>query len=129
MTNPSLSETLQKMASEDEGLSEAARLRAVYADVERALGRGVPRKAVLAALHADGFTMSLKMFDKEMYRIRSRNRKAGTTTAPTKHAAPLKNGTAEPIVPRPVTPSDIRKIREETDDEMQRLSQPVKRQK
>lgn len=117
------------MASEAEGLSEAARLRAVYADVERALERGVTRKAVLTALHAGGFTMSFKRFDKEMYRIRSRNRKADTTSAPPKHAAPPTNGTAEPVVQQTAALSDIRKIREVTDDDMQRLSQPVKRPK
>lgn len=70
MTKPSLSETLRKMATEHGSRSETHRLRDVYIDVEKALQSGVSRKAILEALHQDGFTMSLKMFDKALYRIR-----------------------------------------------------------
>lgn len=134
MTNPSLGETLRNMASNHENRSESARLREVYADVEHALDSGVSRKAVLEVLHADGFTMSLKMFDKALYRIRS---KARGTTAP----VPVLHQAAEPAPvdetelkqpvpdgPKPITPSDLRKIRTE-DIDTRRLSQPVKRPK
>jgi hypothetical protein len=58
------------MATEHGSRSETHRLRDVYIDVEKALQSGVSRKAILEALHQDGFTMSLKMFDKALYRIR-----------------------------------------------------------
>lgn len=79
MSKPSLSETLQLMAQQnDSSRSETARLRDVFADVEKAIQKGVSRKAILEALHEDGFTMSLKMFDKALYRIR----KSMTTKQP-----------------------------------------------
>lgn len=90
MTTPSLEETLRKLASDHESRSESARLRAVYADVELALEKGVSRKAVLETLHADGFTMSLKMFDKALYRIRMKKR--GTVTS-----KPLVSTEADPV--------------------------------
>lgn len=74
MTKPSLSEKLQKMASEHGSRSETDRLRDVFIDIEKALQKGVSRKAILEALHQDGFTMSLKMFDKALYRIRQKNK-------------------------------------------------------
>lgn len=77
MTNISLMEKLEKMATDSEGRSEMSRLRDVYAQVERALQSGVSRKAILEALHQDGFTMSLEMFDKALYRIRSKNKEDG----------------------------------------------------
>lgn len=65
----------------------------IYADVENAIQCGVSRKAILEALHQDGFTMSLKMFDKALYRIRSKNKLSGNP-AQAKQGALLKTSPA-----------------------------------
>lgn len=78
MNKPSLNETLRVMAQEHGSRSETDRLRDVFVDVEKALQSGVSRKAILEALHQGGFTMSLKMFDKALYRIRKKNKHIGT---------------------------------------------------
>lgn len=85
MAKPTLSDALHELASAKTAKSETAKLRDVFMEVEAALQRGVSRKEILAALHADGFTMSMKMFDKALYRIRKGNR---TLNARTIHQAP-----------------------------------------
>lgn len=52
--------------------SESARLAELIEHVEAAFARGVSREEVLARLHESGFTMSLRTFDKALYRIRKR---------------------------------------------------------
>lgn len=131
MDQPSLSDTLNELARSKSTRSETARLRDVYAEVEHALTRGVSRKAVLEALHADGFTMSLKMFDKALYRIRrsmknnstkaiATPKKTSTTTAPKETQFETREKTIH-------NPSDLRKHREEfmKNTDWYALSKPV----
>ena len=134
MTKLSLSETLQKMAGMHDSRSETDRLRDVYADVEMALQSGVCRRAVLDALHQDGFTMSLKMFDKALYRIRKAKRSNVTTKghAIEHHVDAIKSETsAKPLLEKTVssprkamTPADFREIRNQPHDWVA-LSKPV----
>lgn len=70
MGRSTIEERLHELATSSTGRSETDRLRDVFTSVEKAIAAGVGRKAVLEALHADGFTMSMKMFDKALYRIR-----------------------------------------------------------
>jgi len=134
MSKQSLSETLQKMAADHVDRSETDRLRDVFADVEKALKSGVSRKSVLGALHQDGFTMSLKMFDKALYRIRRANRLNGVpelnaeagnvVITPTK--ANIEAGPDDLSGPRKnLTRADLQKIRSEDHDWLA-LSQPIK---
>lgn len=117
MDKPSLSDTLNELAKSKSTRSQTARLRDVYAEVEHALARGVSRKAVLTALHADGFTMSLKMFDKALYRIRRSMKDNSTKTM----AVPNKSSTTSipketQIEQREKTinnPSDLKRHRED----------------
>lgn len=137
MSNPTLAETLNELATAQIGRSETARLRDVFPEVERALAAGVSRQAVLDALHQDGFTMSLKTFEKALYRIRKRNRlelspdaqpiahTADERPIPSReprktisHKAPGKNR-------KPLTPEDFKKIRNAPLD-LVALSKPVK---
>lgn len=126
MTKPSLSETLRKMATEHESRSETDRLRDVFLDVENALQSGVSRKAVLEALHQDGFTMSLKMFDKALYRIRKANQKTTIGSGRKLQTRPHETGQDAPITPaieKPAQPeqkfatrTNFREIRNESED-------------
>lgn len=126
MTKPSLSETLRKMATEHESRSETDRLRDVFLDVENALQSGVSRKAVLEALHQDGFTMSLKMFDKALYRIRKANQKTTigsgsklqTKSHETAQDAPITPAIEKPAQAerKPLSPAEFRKLRNEQED-------------
>lgn len=125
MENRALSKTLQEMARTHPSRSETDRLRDVYIDVEAALKSGVSRKAVLAALHQDGFTMSLKMFDKALYRIRKANRPTATNPVQTNEDHVERQETAPPAR-KPITPSDLRDIREKNHDWLA-LSKPVKK--
>lgn len=117
MVKPSLTDTLLELASAKETRSQAARLRDVYVEVEHALQHGVSRKAVLAALQADGFTMSMKMFDKALYRIRKKKTldarpvqqpPSAPPSKATTGAAESKNTTATRV--------DIKKISQQYDD-------------
>ncbi|MDR6412291.1 hypothetical protein [Paraburkholderia terricola] len=79
---------------------EAARLADLIDHIEAAIARGVSREEVLARLHESGFTMSLRTFDKALYRIRKRLGKpqrrctpSRQPSAPTAHSrAPTDNG-------------------------------------
>lgn len=52
--------------------SESARLAELIEHIEAAFARGISRQDVLSRLHESGFTMSLRTFDKALYRIRKR---------------------------------------------------------
>ena len=136
MTKQSLTEALQQMATWKDDRSETARLRDVYEEVETALQKGISRKAVLEALHKDGFTMSLKMFDKALYRIRKVQRSGITTKVHAKkHSVDghkTDSTTMKPTqkevesAPRAsMTPEDFREIRNKPHDWVA-LNQPVK---
>jgi hypothetical protein len=74
--------------------SESARLAELIEHVEAAFARGVSREEVLARLHESGFTMSLRTFDKALYRIRKR-RNPGRS-----HRPPVDN---PPVAPAPAS--------------------------
>lgn len=126
MTKPSLSETLRKMATEHGSRSETDRLRDVFLSVEDALQSGVSRKAVLEALHQDGFTMSLKMFDKALYRIRKSNKISPIELGSNLQTPDRETGQTVPTMPtvkkvaqperKPVTRAELRKLRNEEED-------------
>jgi hypothetical protein len=83
MTKNSVADALRELAQSNENRSETARLRDVFPEVEAALAAGVSRSAVLDALRAQGFTMTLKSFESALYRIRRRQKgKAGTPGQP-----------------------------------------------
>ncbi|WP_197717926.1 hypothetical protein [Cupriavidus taiwanensis] len=67
---------LRALATDSKGRSETARLRDVFEEIEAALSAGVRRQAVLDALNAQGFRMTLKGFESAMYRIRRQRGKA-----------------------------------------------------
>ena len=138
MHKPTLAETLNELATAQIGRSETSRLRDVFPEVERALAAGVSRQAVLDALHQDGFTMSLKTFEKALYRLRKRNRLEATGNTPV-----VAQTAQMPATPRkepekkvsekapgenrkPLTPEDFRNIRNAPLD-LVALSRPVKK--
>ncbi|WP_020562976.1 hypothetical protein [Methylosarcina fibrata] len=68
-------EKLAKLASGIDGKSEAAKLREVIDSVELALSSGVRREKVLEAISESlGISMSLKTFEKNLYRIRKKRK-------------------------------------------------------
>lgn len=113
------------MAEAADGRSETSRLRAVLPDIERALAAGVRRQSILDALHQDGFTMSMKTFEKALYRIRKRALKSTPDKTPpgskTVDTTPQKKpATSDPIsvapdtdgTRQPVTRAGWRQIRD-----------------
>uniref|UniRef100_UPI003F493BB2 hypothetical protein n=1 Tax=Cupriavidus taiwanensis TaxID=164546 RepID=UPI003F493BB2 len=72
----SVAGALRALATDSKGRSETARLRDVFEEIEAALSAGVRRQAVLDALNAQGFRMTLKGFESAMYRIRRQRGKA-----------------------------------------------------
>ena len=75
MQKDKVTEVLRSLATGDKNRSETARLRDVFDDVENALQAGVVRTAILEALNAQGFTMTLKSFESALYRIRKERAK------------------------------------------------------
>jgi hypothetical protein len=114
------------MATEHGSRSETDRLRDVFLSVEDALQSGVSRKAVLEALHQDGFTMSLKMFDKALYRIRKSNKISPIELGSNLQTPDRETGQTVPTMPtvkkvaqperKPVTRAELRKLRNEEED-------------
>lgn len=51
--------------------SKIARLRALYDNIDAALGRGATRQDVLDVLNADGFNMTMASFKSALQRIRA----------------------------------------------------------
>lgn len=82
MQGNSVAEVLRALAVSDKARSETARLRDVVGEVEAALSAGVSRAAVLAALHAQGFTMTPKSFESALYRLRKKRQEGGTKQVP-----------------------------------------------
>lgn len=70
---------LRSLAEGTGNRSEAARLRDLLPDIEATLQAGVKRSAVLEALHAQGFTMTMKGFENTLYRLRKEKTKAAPT--------------------------------------------------
>jgi hypothetical protein len=66
-----VSAALRELAAEYAGTprSEAARLREVLDDVEAALAAGASHAAVLATLHAQGFTLTPRSFESTLARL------------------------------------------------------------
>lgn len=54
--------------------SETARLRVVLDDLEAALSAGASHAAVLATLHAQGFSFTLRSFESTLARLRKERR-------------------------------------------------------
>lgn len=67
-----VSAALQELAAEHarSPRSQTARLREVLDDVEAALTAGASHAAVLATLHAQGFTFTLRSFESTLGRLR-----------------------------------------------------------
>ncbi|SPA23668.1 conserved hypothetical protein [Cupriavidus taiwanensis] len=82
MKRSSVAGALRALATDSKGRSETARLRDVFEEVEAALSAGVKRQAILDALNAQGFRMTLKSFESAMYRIRGQRRKATYISPP-----------------------------------------------
>jgi hypothetical protein len=72
-----LEKKLHDLAKGNDAKSETAKLRNVFDSVEMAIQSGVSRAAILESMNNEGFHMSLKSFDKAMYRIRKARRDKG----------------------------------------------------
>ena len=124
MTKDSVADVLRALATGDKSRSETARLRDIVDEVEAALSAGVSRAAVLEALNAQGFTMTLKSFESALYRIRKKRTQAakpaakigqighGQAAEPASQPAqaPQQEPAGEPQA-RITNPADIRKSR------------------
>lgn len=76
MAKEAAATALRSLAEGTGNRSEAARLRDLLPDIEATLQAGVKRSAVLEALHAQGFTMTMKGFENTLYRLRKEKTKA-----------------------------------------------------
>ncbi|WP_443691036.1 hypothetical protein [Pseudomonas sp.] len=117
MTKDSVADELRALASGDKSRSETARLRDIVAEVEAALSAGVSRAAVLEALNAQGFTMTLKSFESALYRIRKKRTQPAKAAVKIGHdqtaesaSQPTKSLQQDPQT-RIANPADIRKSR------------------
>lgn len=118
MTKDSVADVLRALATGDKSRSETARLRDIVDEVEAALAAGVSRAAVLEALNAQGFTMTLKSFESALYRIRKKRAKPAAKLGHDQAAkpasqpaqAPQQEPAGEPQA-RITNPADIRKAR------------------
>ena len=121
MTKDSGADVLRALATGDKSRSETARLRDIVDEVEAALAAGVSRAAVLEALNAQGFTMTLKSFESALYRIRKKRTQPAKPAAEIGHnqaaqpasqpaQAPQQEPAGEPKA-RITNPADIRKSR------------------
>ena len=121
MTKDSVADVLRALATGDKSRSETARLRDIVDEVEAALAAGVSRAAVLEALNAQGFTMTLKSFESALYRIRKKRTQPAKPAAKIGHdqtaetasqpaQAPQQEPAGEPQA-RITNPADIRKSR------------------
>jgi hypothetical protein len=72
MDKKAVAERLRALVLDDEKRSKAARLREVLPEVEAALAAGARRSDVLAALAANGLTMSLSTFETTLKRLRAK---------------------------------------------------------
>lgn len=106
MTSNDLSQALEQLATSDSGRSETARLRDVFDQVEHALDAGVSRQAILEALHAKGFTMTLRGFETALYRIRRRRAQG----RPTGGGGELVKASMAVTSPPKVTPSPAKNV-------------------
>jgi hypothetical protein len=59
--------------------SQTARLREVHDDLEAALTAGASHAAVLATLHAQGFSFTLRSFESTLARLRKERREGDAT--------------------------------------------------
>ena len=119
MTKDSVADVLRALATGDKSRSETARLRDIVDEVEAALAAGVSRAAVLEALNAQGFTMTLKSFESALYRIRKKRTQPAKPAAKLGHdqaaepasqpaQAPQQKPAGEPQA-RITNPADVRK--------------------
>jgi len=115
MDRSKIEERLHELATSSRGRSETDRLRDVFPSVEKAIAAGVGRKAVLEALHADGFTMSMKMFDKALYRIRKGEKSKSGLTLERNASKPIKSSREAEVTHAPKPPTNFRKLREDLD--------------
>lgn len=109
-----------------DGKSDAAKLREVIDSIEQALSSGVRRKKVLETISESlGISMSLKTFEKNLYRIRKKRKsekletdtnqkqsqhliiRSDTCLNETKLSETIKNDSEEPK--RFITPQERRK--------------------
>lgn len=116
MANSKIEERLHELATSSTGRSETDRLRGIFLSVEKAFAAGVGRKAVLEALHADGFTMSMKMFDKALYRIRKEQIRSKAQPTPNVSREETPSLATKRHDKKPLTPADFRRIRESTEN-------------
>jgi len=72
-----LEKKLHDLAEGNDAKSETSKLRNVFDSVEIAILSGVSRAAILESMNNEGFHMSMKSFDKAMYRIRKERRDKG----------------------------------------------------
>ena len=116
MSKSRLADTLQQMAEAQTGRSETSRLRAVLPEIEQALAAGVRRQMILEALHQDGFTMTMRTFEKALYRIRKGAKSKSNLTLDRSISKTIKSSREAEVTHAPKPPINFRKLREEMDN-------------
>lgn len=97
MEKNDVASVLRALATSDESRSETARLRDIFDEVEAAQRAGVSRAKILEALHAQGFTMTLKSFESALYRIR---KSRGAKINPSSATVAVAPSSPAPLAPR-----------------------------
>jgi len=107
MSENRFSAVLRKLASDD-NRSDTARLRDIFEDVEVALSAGVTHAALVAALNAEGFALSVRSFQSALYRLRATNatQQATAPAAPARPQATVQ-ARARPLDTPTTDPTDL----------------------
>lgn len=114
MSEPSAAERLRALAQGNAHRSDSARLRDILNDVEAALDAGVSRSAILAELHAAGFTFKKRSFESALYNAR-REKKSNSSTPKQQRTEPSNPTDKKPETeipqtrPRITNPGDLHK--------------------
>lgn len=107
MQENNVANVLRGLATGNSARSETARLRDVLAEIEATLAAGVNRAAILEALRAGGFTMTLKSFESALYRIRKQRGQFSSVpppSGPLLTSAPAIRSESEKLPPLGVGP-------------------------
>jgi hypothetical protein len=105
------------LAELDPRISLAARLRAIFPQLEELAASGVPMAAILSDLSAAGLDVRPDTLTKTLYRWRKKKRGVVSVTTPTSPAAPVPTPDPSPKrqaahkTQRIETPGDLRNIR------------------
>ncbi|MCZ4328499.1 hypothetical protein [Castellaniella denitrificans] len=99
------------LAELDPRISLAARLRAIFPQLEELAASGLPMAAILSDLSAAGLDVQPDTLTKTLYRWRKRKRGAMPVPAPANPAPPAPDRETPHKTQRIETPGDLRNIR------------------